>query len=190
MYNGFTANVAMFASPPITMAAFLAVITALVIAQQNATGTKARGAASLRDTKRDAVWTAMDSLRAYIQGLADVVSADSAASLIEAGGLLVAATATHQKAPLTATLNATPGFVKLDANASLLTGRAAASKRVTFNWQWSADSGKTWNNAGSTPYASTEVTGLTPMTTYSFRVSVTIGKVTEAWSQAVSLLVH
>ena len=40
------------------------------------------------------------------------------------------------------------------------------------------------------PYASTDVTGLTALTTYSFRVSVTIAKVTQPWSQAVSVLVH
>jgi hypothetical protein len=190
MYNGFTNNIAMFGLPTITMAVFLALITALVTAHQHATSTKAKGSASLRNTKRDALWTAMDSLRAYAQGLADVASAENAVAIIEAAGMRVAATATHQKALLTATLTATPGVVRLDTNASVLTSKAAASKKVTFNWQWSSDGGKSWNSVSSTPYASTEVTGLTPMATYSFRVSATIGKVTEAWSQAVSLLVH
>jgi len=190
MYNGFIANIGMFGSPTITMVAFLALITALVTAQQHATGTKAKGSASLRNTKRDSLWTAMDALRAYVQGLADVASAENAVAIIEAAGMLVAAAPAHQKAVLTATLTAMLGVVRLDANASLLKGKAAAWKQVTFNWQWSSDGGKSWNSISSTPYASTDVTGLAPMATYSFRVSATIGKVTEPWSQAVSLLVH
>jgi|HubBroStandDraft_6_1064221.scaffolds.fasta_scaffold1138756_1 hypothetical protein len=43
MYNGFTANVALLGSPTITMAAFLALITALEQAQETATETKAKG---------------------------------------------------------------------------------------------------------------------------------------------------
>jgi hypothetical protein len=189
MCDGIGNNSAMFVSPTITMVVFLGLITALAVAQQNVTATKAKGAATLRNTKRDAVWSAMETLRAYVQGLADTMSAESAASLIEAGGLVVWAVPAHPKAVLTATLTATPGDVHLDANASLLVGVASASKKVTFNWQWSGD-GKTWNDCRSTPYANTDVLGLTPMSTYSFRVSVTIGKVTGAWSQAVSLLVH
>jgi hypothetical protein len=61
---------------------------------------------------------------------------------------------------------------------------------VTFNWQWSGDGGASWNDVRSTPYASTDVTGLALMTTYSFRVCVTVGKDVGPWSQAVSLLVH
>jgi hypothetical protein len=154
-----------------------------VLSQQAVTGTKARAPATLRNTKRDAVWTAMEILRAYVQGLADVMDAASAASLIEAAGLLVGAVPGHQKALLTATLTTTAGDVHLDANAN-------AFRKVTFNWQWSGNNGQTWNDAHATPYANTDVLGLTLMSTYSFRVSVTIGKVTGAWSQAVSLLVH
>jgi hypothetical protein len=189
MYNGITTNAAMFVSPTITMVAFLALITALSVAQQAVTGTKAKGAATLRNTKRDALWTAMGILRAYVIGLADTMTAEGAASLIEAAGMLVVATGVRAKAVLAAALTTTPGVVHLEANASILVGPAGASKKVTFNWQASTD-GKTWNDLRSTPYANTDVVGLALMSTYGFRVSVTIGKVTGAWSQAVSLLVH
>jgi len=190
MYNGMTANAATFALPTITMVVLLALMTALGIAQQNAKSLKSKGLATLRNAKCDALWTAMGILRAYVQGVADAASAENAAFIIEAGGLLVAKAAQRQKAVLKAMLAATAGVVHLDANASALVGPAGASKKVTFNWQWSGDGGKTWNNASATPYAETDVTGLALMTVYSFRVSVTVGKVTEAWSQAVSLLVH
>lgn len=58
-----------------------------------------------------------------------------------------------------------------------------------FNWRWSADGGKTWTQAPSTPYANTEIADLPAMTTYLFCVSVTIGKTQGKWSDDVSLLV-
>jgi hypothetical protein len=190
MCDGISLNTALFASPSVTMVAFLALITALILAQKQVTGPNPKGSASLRNTKRDDLWTAMESLRTYVQGLADTMNAEEATSLIEAAGLVVASVGVHQKVALAAALTTTPGVVHLDANASLLVGPASAARKVTFNWESSSDGGKTWNDAGSTPYANTDVPGLALMSTYSFRVSVTIGKVVGAWSQAVSLLVH
>jgi hypothetical protein len=189
MYDGFMNNVGSFSSPTITMVAFLALITALQTAQQAVKGTNAKGAAALRDTKRDALWTAMESLRTYVQGLADVLSAQAAASLIQSAGLVVWEVGTHEKAIISAALTTTLGTVHLEANASLLVGPADAAKKCMFNWQVSTN-GTTWTDLHGTPLASTDVTGLTPMTNYMFRVSVTIGTVTGAWSQPVGLLVH
>ena len=191
MGNSIQANIANFPSLPIAIAAFLALLTAFVLAQQAATETRAKGAASIRNTKAIALWNAMELIQKYIQGLANGLSAEAAIALIESGGLLVAKAGTHQKAVLTAALTATQGTVFLDANRKLLVGTADASKKAYFNWQWSADGGKTWTSVPSTPYASTEIPGLTPLSTYSFRVSVTIAKQpTGPWSQAVALLVH
>jgi hypothetical protein len=190
MHDAIVAHAALFASPPIAMAAFLVLIAALALAQQAARGTKATGSFSLRNAKRSAVWTAMMTLQAYVQGLADALDADSAMSLIESAGLLLAGVPTHQKALLTASLSATPGVVHLVANRSLFVEPADIWKAVTFNWQWSGDGGATWNDARSTPHANTDIEGLALMHTYSFRASVTIGKATSAWCQAVSLVVH
>ncbi len=187
MYDGITGSLSLFGALPVDMAAYLALLTALVLAQQVAVETKARGAASLRDVKRDLVWTAMEALRVHIQGLADTVSAENACALIEVGGLLVGGVPTYARLPLTARPTPESGVVHLAAHVALLAGKDAVGKCTMFNWQWSAN-GTSWNDAGSTPYASTDITGLTPMTTYSFRVSVTVGEVTGPWSQPVSLL--
>jgi hypothetical protein len=189
MYEYMLLNVAMFASPPVTMVAFLALITALAAAQQTATTTRTKGTATLRNSKRDPLWTAMGSLLSYAQVLADALTAENAITLIEAAGLVVAGIPARSKAVLTAELLPASGTVYLVANRSVLVGKARAGKQVTFNWQWSTD-GKTWTTASATPYASTEIPGLTLMTTYSFRVSVTIANVADAWSQAVTIVVH
>ena len=190
MYGSISNNIAMFASLPITMVAFLALITALAAAQQTATGTKAKGAASTRNSKRNAVWAAMLNLQSYVQGLADSMSVDDANTIIEAAGMLPAKAAARRKETLTATLTAAQGVVQLAANRTALVGTADAHKRVTFNWEMSVDGGKTWQALPSGAYASTSASGLTLMTTYAFRVSVTVGNTPGAWSQAVSILVH
>ena len=190
MYNGISVNAAMFSAPTITMVAFLALITLLSGAQQTAKETKGKVTSTARNTKRDAVWTAMQSLQAYIQGLADALTGQAAESLITSAGLRVAGIPLHSKTVLGAILTATTGTVHLEAHRKLLVGTAHHGKRVQFNWEMSANGGQAWTALPSTPYASTDVAGLTAMTTYSFRVSVTIAKVTQPWSQAVSILVH
>ncbi len=191
MYSSISDNIAMFVGLPISMVAFLALITALAAAQQTATGTKAKGAASTRDSKRSALWTAMVSLHSYVQVLSNSMNmVDATTYSSRPAGLLVAKPAARQKDTLTATLTAAQGSVHLAANRAALVGTASAHKRVTFNWEMSADGGKTWQALPSGSYASTTVSGLTPMTTYAFRVSVTVGNTPGAWSQAVSILVH
>jgi hypothetical protein len=191
MANAITQNAPSLGALPITLQAFLALLTAFVLAQQVATETKAKGSATLRNIKGNALWSAMELLQKYMQGLADMLSAEAAASLIASAGLLVAKIPTHHKAELTATLTGVPGNVFLDANRALLVGEADARKKAYFNWEWSGDGGKTWTSVTSTPYASTEIPGLTLLSTYSFRVSVTIAKQPAGpWSDAVSLLVH
>ena len=186
MYTAILAALANFPSLPISMAAFLLIIQAAEAAQIAAkAGTK--GLASLRNTKRDLVWTAMESLRIYVQGLCDEVSAEAAATLIESAGLLVAKTSGYAKPLLAAKLVPATGVVRLIAYAAMLLGKPT-TKKVTFNWSVCSD-GKTWNNLPSTPYADTEVAGLGPGT-YLFRVSVTIGKVPGEWSQSTSLILH
>jgi hypothetical protein len=187
MANAFTTNAAMFGTLPITLVAFTALLAAFVLAQAVVTETKAKGSATLRNTKGNALWSAMQVLQKCVQNLADALPTDAAASLIESAGLLVAKIGTHQKAALTAALTVTQGTVLLEANRKLLVGAADASKKAYFSWQWSADGGKTWNSATPTPLASTEIPGLTTLSTYSFRVSVTISKVTGPWSQVLPM---
>ena len=184
MYTAILAAIAQFPNLPITMAAFLALIQSFDTAQGSMKA-KPRGLASVRDTKRDDVWTAMQTLRIYIQSLADSLSAPAATALIESAGLLVAGVPVYSKPFLEAKPTTLPGVVRLVANASLLV--KSTSKKVTFNWEWSAD-GKVWNTLPSTPLADTEMTGLTAMTTYYFRVSVTISRVAGEWSQPTSVM--
>jgi hypothetical protein len=189
MYSSISSNIAMFVGLPITMQAFLALITALAVAQQAATGTKAKGTAATRNSKRNAVWAAMLSLQSYVQGLSDSMSVVDGTTLIGNAGMLVAKAADRLKVVLASSLTTTPGLVHLAANHTALVGKANAHKKVMFCWEMSSD-GKTWSALPPTPYASTTVSGLALMSTYWFRVSVQVGTTPGTWSQAVSILVH
>ena len=190
MYDAMNPNAATFSAPTITMVAFLALITALSGSQQSTKETKSKALSTSRNSKRDVLWTAMQSLQMYVQGLANALNGQAAAQLIALAWLHVAGIAAHAKPVLTATLTVTMGSVHLEASRKALLGTAHRGKKEQFNWEMSSNGGQTWTALPTTPYASTDVTGLTALTTYSFRVSVTIGKVTEPWSQAVSILVH
>ena len=186
IYNAILLALAtLFVSPPISMPDLLDLIGALDLAEQNA-GTKARGLVPVRNGKRDLLWTALLTLKVYVQGLADLLSPEAAASLIVAAGMVVGRIPVRAKAILEAKLGAPgSGIVHLIANATLLMG-TRRTKRKMFNWQWSLD-GKSWTSATSTPYASTLIAGLTLESSYWFRVSVTIGTTEGEWSQPVTL---
>ena len=185
VHDAIGAATTLFTSPTPTMAVFAVQIQDLRVAQQ-ATTSRARGTAAVRNAKAVIVVGSLESLQTYVQTLCDA-SPEQAHVLIEAAAMKPTAASAHHKPVLGAANGPTSGSALLSANRALLTG--STTKRTTLNWQYSLDSGKTWLSAPSTPLAKTEVVGLPPLTTVLFRVSATVSKVAGEWSQAVSLLV-
>jgi hypothetical protein len=179
--------IAMFPSLPISMAAFLLLIQAAAAAQ-SAAATRAKGLAALRDTKIDALWNAMQTLKTYVAGLASSLDPASATALIQAAGMVVWEKAAHAKLLLAATYAPATGVVHVSVNASLLVGKRT-SKKTTFTYSWSVDGGKSWSAGVTTGYASLDVPGL-PAGTYLFRVFATVGKIPGDPTQSVSLTIH
>ena len=68
------------------------------------------------------------------------------------------------------------------------TGSSAPPPTCAYEWQQSTD-GKRWTNLPMTLEAKTGVSGLTPGSTYYFRVQSFVKTGAENWSQVVSLLV-
>jgi hypothetical protein len=187
IYNGMNADKVTFAAPNPSLATLLGQIQALDVAEQ-ATTTKTKGTVAVRDTKRELLITSLESERMYVQSLCDA-SPEQAVAIATAAAMAIGKIPAHAKPILQAKLGTQSGAVVLVANAGLLVGKGV-SKKVTFNWQLSADGGKTWTLCPSTPLANTGIESLTPLTTYAFRVGVTVSKVTGEWSQAVTLLVR
>jgi hypothetical protein len=185
IFNGLSGNATLFVTPNPSLATLQTRIQAFDEAQQMA-GTRAKGAAAARNLKAGELITSLETARAYVQELADG-SPEQAASLIECAGMTVGQVTAYSKPLLQATQSKPQSPVHVIANVGALTARTSGS--VFFNWQYSDDGGKTWIPAPSTPQGHTYVAGLTPMVTYSFRVSVTNSKGPGAWSQVVARLV-
>jgi hypothetical protein len=187
VYNALGADPTTFTSPNPPLPILLTHIQEVDVAQQ-ATSTRARGTAAARNAKLDILITSMESERMYVQTICDA-NPERAVAIATSAAMSVGSVSLQSKPVLQAKLGTQPGSVLLLANGTLLIGRRS-SRRAVFQWQMSADGGKTWTGLAPTPLASTEIDALTPLTVHEFRVCVTIGKVTGEWSQAVSILVH
>jgi len=167
-------------------AALLAQIQALEAAQQR-TNAKVPGASADRNAAADIVVTSLDGIRTYVQALCDA-SPEKAAQLVAAAAMKVIAWNPAHKPILSAKLGVASGSVVLRANKQALVGKTSAA--CTFNWEYSLDGQKTWVVGLATPVATTTLTGLPPLATVSFRVSVTTKRATGANCQPVSIIVH
>jgi Na+-translocating ferredoxin:NAD+ oxidoreductase RnfD subunit len=186
MVQAFQANPGLFPQPLPPPAIVQTQVGDLDTAQQ-ATTTRTKGTVATRNAKRALLVTSLEAWRAYVQTLCDA-NPEQAEALIAAAGMTVAKVPVYAKPVLGAKLGAVSGTVTLEANATLLVGRGVR-KHVAYSWQYSTDGGKTWTNAPASALASTTLTGLTPATTYSFRVAATVSKTVGEWTQAVSVLV-
>ena len=182
-----TAHTSLFPNLPVLLTLLQSQVTLLDNLQQQVK-LRVPGATAARNTARDQLAISVEAIRAYVQGLCQSSPAQ-AASLVQAASMQLAASPVRSKPILGAKQGkAQAGIVNLAANATLLSGGRKKGNRL-FNWEYSAD-GKVWVAVPSTPYAQTTIAGLTPLTTYQFRVSLTDKSGTGAWSQALSFLVH
>jgi hypothetical protein len=183
---GITAHAGLFPDLPVLLSVLEAQVAALAALQQQ-TRDRVPGATEARDLARDALAVSIESIRAYVQGLC-VLSPAQAATLVQAAAMKLAADPVRAKPILGARQGAEPGEVVLEANVTLLTGGRRKGYR-SFNWAYSAD-GKVWVAVPSTPFARTTLAGLTPLTPYAFRVSLTDRNGDGPWYALPSFLVH
>ncbi len=148
---------------------------------------RAKGAAAARDVERAKLVSMLESECSYVQTVCDE-SPEQAVAIASAAGFTVASAPVHDNPVLKVKNGASPGTVHLDANVAKLAGRSG--KKTCFNWQWTADGGRTFNDAPSTPHGKTTIAKLPPLTMVGFRVSVTDVRGSARWSPVVSILVQ
>lgn len=140
---------------------------------------RGKGAAEARNEKLRALVALLQLLRAHVQIVADG-DWEHASSIIESAGMHVKSVGVR----MPRVFAAKPGHVS--GSAILVT--AAAAKRASYDWEISADEGKTWQALPQTLRSDTRVAGLQPGTTYWFRYrAVTKGGVGD-WSQVVTMM--
>jgi hypothetical protein len=188
IHDAMTAASSTFNAPMPPMATLLSLIQATTTAQQ-ATTTRTAGAAATRNVKVTDLANALESERAYVQTLVDA-SPELAQHLAELAGMHLLAHKPHAKPLLGLKLGQPTGAIVAKANASLLKQGRSKKLATTFNWRYTADGGKTWVVAQSTPVAHTTFTGLVPLTTYGVEVCITDTVGTTAWSDTATIVAH
>ena len=177
--NRMTGNPS-FPTPTPPLAALSVAINDLQAAETAALA-RTKGAAAARNEKRTVLVAALQQLRAHIQSVADV-DPTKATAIIESAGVAVRKTPTRSARAFAAKQGAVSGVAKVTA--------AAASRRASYEWQYSNDGGKTWITAPVTLQAKTTIAGLVPGSTVQFKYRA-VTKTGEAdWSQPLSLLVR
>ena len=176
--TAMTGNTAL-PTPVPTLAEVAVAIGALQTAQSAALARTA-GAVTARNDRRATLVGLLQELRGYVQKTADADPENSAA-IIQSAGMAVKKTPVHKPRVFGATQGAVSGAVKLVT--------ASAGTRASYDWEYSADSGKTWVALPSTLQAKTSVIGLAAGTTVLFRYRAVTKAGVADWSQPVALLV-
>ena len=175
--TGMTGN-ASFPTPSPALATVAAAIADLQTAETAAL-VRGKGAAATRNSKRAVLITLLQSLRMYVQSIADQ-NGENAPSIIKSAGLAVKKTATRKPRVFAALAGAVSGTVKIVA--------PSAGARSSYDWQYSTD-GKTWIDLTSTIQAKTNLTGQTPGTVLEFRYRPVTKTGAADWSAPVSYTV-
>jgi hypothetical protein len=168
-----------FPSPVPTLAAVTEAISELQTAETAALS-RTKGAVAVRNEKRAALVTLLQQLRAHIQATADA-NPETSASVIQSAGVALRKTPVRTKRVFAAKFGPVSGSVHLVTN--------TAARRASYEWQYSADGGKTWVSAPSTLQAKTTIPGLTPGATVLFRYRAVTKTGEGDWSQSQSLIV-
>jgi hypothetical protein len=176
-----TKNVAIFINPTIALATVTQHIDDLAAAEVVAQ-TKAKGSAPARNDKKAVVVDDLNILKVYVQSLCRLNQA-IALTIIASAGMSPRGFTLFHKPPLAAVM----GKVPLQA---ILRAKSPGRGRVAYEWQYSADAGKTWTSLPITTKATSTMEGLTVGVSYQFRFRSTFKNVLSDWSQVVTLFVH
>jgi hypothetical protein len=147
---------------------------------ETAAKTRAQGTVAARNVAKANLKTVLCGGVAYIQGKADA-NPPQAKPLVESTGLATRKTPVRQKLAFNAKQGSVSGSVHLTAK--------VAERRASYEWQWSADAGKTWTTLPSSLQAKTTVPNLPIGTICSFRYRPVIKSGEGDWSQVITLLV-
>ena len=174
-----TGNAA-FPTPAPTLAAVTAAIDALAGAETTAL-TRAKGTAAVRNELLAALVALLRQLVRYVQTVADG-NTENGTSIIESAGMSVKKVAVRKQRVFGAAPGAVSGSAKLVA--------PSQGQRVSYEWQYSLDGGKTWVFARVTQQSKTVVQGLTPGASVQFRYRPVTKQGEGDWSQSVALIIH
>ena len=165
-------------NPP--LAQVTAAIGALDAAQL-VTKSRAPGSIAARNAARAPLLVALRTLKAYVQQQADA-DPEQAMAIVTSARMTTRRIGNRAKEPFAARVGDVSGSVRLAVK--------AAAARASYEWEWSADGGKTWTAAPPTLQAKTTLTGLAPGAICLFRYRAVTKRGATDWSQPMSLVVR
>ncbi len=168
-----------FPTPAPTLAVISQAIDDLQAAEAAALS-RTKGAVQARNDKRTALVKLLETLKTYVQNVADTNN-ETAPTVIKSAGLAVRKSPTRRPHVFAVQEGSISGSVKLST--------PSAGARSSYLWQYSADGGKTWVDVPGTVQAKTTVAGLPAGTTVQFRYRAITKTGQGDWSAPVSFLV-
>ena len=169
---------ASFPNPDPSIPVLQAAIADLETAEA-AARSRAKEAIATRNEKRAALVALLQQLKGFVQKILDA-NREHAPALAHSVAMDVRKPSTRRPRTFVAKHGKLPGTVDLVT---------PAGKHVAYQWQLSADAGKTWQDAPPTTRARTTVVGLVTGASYSFRVRNVTKTGASAWSEPTSILV-
>jgi hypothetical protein len=170
---------AVFPTPALPLAVFEADVTALEEAEERVL-TRTMGTAAARNAKLRVVRSDLDTLKSYVQRIADAHPAGEAAAIIEIAGMSVKKSSGHGKPDFEVKPALVSGSVRLFAR--------AARTRASYDWEYGTDE-SSWTRADSTVRADTALYGLERGTRYFFRYRLVTRAGVGDWSRVLSWVV-
>ena len=141
--------------------------------------TRAKEAVATRNEKRAVLVALLQQLKGYVQKILDA-NREHAPALAHSVAMDVRKPATRRARTFAAKHGELPGTVVLVT---------ARGEHVAYEWQFSADGGKTWQDAPPTMQSRTTIVGLVTGGSYSFRVRTVSKTGPSAWSVPTNLVV-
>jgi hypothetical protein len=169
-----------FPTPSPTLASITQAIADLQSAEAVALS-RQKGAVETRNDKRIALVKLFEQLKTYVQTVADTNN-ETAAAVIKGAGLTVRKTPVRKPRVFAIKPGAVSGSVKVST--------VSAGARAAYDWEYSADGGKTWAALPSTFQAKTSFSGLAVGSTVMFRYRTITKTGVSDWVAPVSLLVN
>ena len=170
-------NNAYFSNPSPTPAALQKAIDDLMAAQ-TAAQARTKGAAALRNEKKQTLVTLLEETRTYVQTTADA-NPENGTSIIESGGLTVKKPANRAPRIFAAKSGTVSGEVVVVA--------PSAGHRSSYEWEYSIDGGTTWLAMAPTMQAKTSLAGLKPGSSVMFKYRSVTKAGASDWSPTITL---
>ena len=169
-----------FPSPTPPLSSVTAAVAALGSAESAAL-TRAKGAATTRNDKKAALIADLQTLRTYVQNVADA-DRENSANIIQSAGFAVKKTVVRKPRAFQLVQGAASGTAKVFC--------PTAARRASYDWEYSIDGGKTWVALPSTLQAKTSITGLAQGVTLLVRFRAVTKAGVADWSQPLSLFLR